>query len=70
MLDGRVQGVVVQMAAKVLAGSAMGKTSRSLGSVSGKRTNTECEVWSAYSTSASARAVRQEQHQCTGFLPR
>ena len=66
MLSGRVQGVVVQMTTKVLAGSYFvpaGSSACTRLSVRGKRTYTEGEEWSAYSTSASARAVWHEQHQ-------
>ncbi len=39
------------------------------GSAKGNVTWMEGEVWSAYSTSASASAVRQVRHQYTGFVP-
>ena len=35
-----------------------------------KRTSTDGEVRSSYSTSASASDERQSRHQCTGLKPR
>src|SRR5258706_10627939 len=56
---GNVHGVVVQISAN--------SSSRPL---TGNLTYTLGDLWSAYSTSASASAVRQVAHQYTGFLPR
>ena len=37
--------------------------------MNGNSTKIDGDVWFSYSTSASASAVRQWMHQCTGFLP-
>ena len=64
-----VQGVVVQITAKA------GRSGRpaaidSQPRMMGKRTRIDGDFFSSYSTSASASAVRQEMHQCTGLCPR
>ena len=65
--EGMVQGVVVQM----MKSAGPSKDSRPAGlEVISKRTKMEGDVSSPYSISASARAVWQCLHQCTGLWPR
>src|SRR6185369_16005030 len=67
-LAGIVQGVVVQMTTQSSFTARTGRSAET-SSYSLNITKIEGEVWSAYSTSASARAVTHDEHQCTGFLP-
>ena len=71
-MAGSVQGVVVQMTVQTFFPRSAGcfAASRSVSAAArGKRTSIQGLTWfSSYSTSASARAVRQEMHQCTDFL--
>ena len=71
--DGIVHGVVVQIRTDRLSSPASAGTrvasSRAASGVNGNSTKIDGEVWFSYSTSASASAVRQWMHQCTGFLP-
>ena len=62
-LPGMVQGVVVQIT--ILAPSSSGLTAFT----TGKRTQMVVEVWSWYSTSASASAVFSTTDQSTGREP-
>ena len=69
MFAGMVHGVVVQIT-RVHRCARPAPGSIAAGSeVSANRTQIEGLVWSAYSTSASASAVRSLMHQCTGFRP-
>ncbi len=63
-LPGIVQGVVVQIRTEAPASAG------SAGSTTGKRTTIVVEVWSRYSTSASASAVFSTTDHITDFLPR
>ncbi len=71
--DGIVHGVVVQIRTERLPRPASCgtrfPTSTAESAVNGNSTKMDGDVWFSYSTSASARAVRQWMHQCTGFLP-
>ena len=67
-LAGSVHGVVVQMTAQASSGKPAGSLPPWPGA-SAKATWTVGEVCSAYSTSASARAVSQWMHHCTDFIP-
>ena len=67
-----VQGVVVQMSTETGRPARAGAFSASAaadGPRIGNSTKIDGDRWSSYSTSASARAVRQCRHQWTGFLP-
>ena len=70
--DGMVQGVVVQIKTDTgrpaSAGTRVSASAR-LASLSGNSTVIDGDTCGSYSTSASASAVRQCVHQCTGFLP-
>src|SRR5438067_2345563 len=73
-LAASVQGVVVQMATstrtapRVAAGRAM-RAASSARTVTRNATSIAGEIFSSYSTSASASAERQSRHQYTGFTP-
>ena len=68
-LAGSVQGVVVQMTAKVRSGGSPAGNRSSCPGARAKATWTVGEVCSWYSTSASASAVLQWMHHCTDFMP-
>lgn len=72
MFEGIVQGVVVQMIAykSLLLSNPADLNAFFLSSSSNLNlTYIEVDVWSAYSTSASASAVSQDAHQYTGLSP-
>src|SRR5690349_5717623 len=62
-LPGRVHGVVVQITMEVSSNSGVA------GPETGKRTHRVVEVWSWYSTSASASAVFSTTDHITGLAP-
>ena len=62
-LPGSVQGVVVQMTTEASSSSG------TAGAETGNFTQTVVEVWSWYSTSASARAVFSTTDHMTGLAP-
>jgi hypothetical protein len=64
--------VVVQIRTETFRPASAGTRADSSAALSGESWNStkiDGDVWSSYSTSASASAVRQWMHQCTGFLP-
>ena len=68
MFAGMVHGVVVQITPYTVRPASAGSIAAA-SETSANRTQMEGLVWSAYSTSASASAVRSLMHQCTGFRP-
>ena len=68
MLAGMVHGVVVQMRPNTSRPARSGWIFAG-SEVNSKRTQIDGLVWSLYSTSASASAVRSLMHQCTGLRP-
>ena len=71
--DGIVHGVVVQIStdrfSRPESSGTRSASTRAASGVNGNSTKMDGDVWLSYSTSASASAVRQWMHQCTGFLP-
>ena len=65
---GKVHGVVVQITAKARRLPSTDWSSDGT-DVIGNLTQTDGVLWSSYSTSACASAVRQCMHQWTGFRP-
>ncbi len=67
-LAGMVHGVVVQIRPYTVRPASAGSIAAG-SDCNAKRTQIDGLAWFSYSTSASASAVRQWMHQCTGFSP-